>query len=156
MRFIVDSNVGKLAKWLRISGFDTLFMKDIDDNRLIRVALDQNRVLLTKDTHILKRRVVTGGRLKVVLIEHDGVKAQLSQVLSTLNLAGQLNPFSICIECNKPLVHRDKEDVEQLVPPYVFETQNQFMQCPGCLRIYWKGTHWERMRGELERIAGIK
>jgi len=156
MRFIVDSNAGKLAKWLRISGFDTLFMRDIDDNRLIRIALDQNRALLTKDTHILKRRVVTGGRLKVVLIEHDGVKAQLSQVLSTLNLAGQLNPFSICIECNEPLVRRDKKDVEQLVPPYVFETQNQFMQCPGCLRVYWKGTHWERMRGELERIASIK
>ena len=156
MRFIVDSNVGKLARWLRISGFDTLFMKDIDDNRLVRVALDQNRVLLTKDTHIMKRRVVTSGRLKVVLIEHDEVKAQLHQVLTTLNLTDKLNPFSICVECNEQLVPRERKDIEQLVPPYVFETQNQFMQCPKCMRIYWKGTHWERMRGELDRIAGIK
>ena len=154
MRFIVDSNVGRLAKWLRIAGFDTLFMKDIDDNRLVRIALDEDRVLLTKDRQILKRRVVTSGRLKVILIEDDEVKAQLRQVLATLNLASQLNPFSLCLECNEPLVPREREEVEELVPPYVFQTQTQYMQCPSCLRIYWRGTHWERMSRELEGIVG--
>ena len=154
MRFIVDSNVGRLATWLRIAGFDTLFAKDIDDNRLVRIALDEDRVLLTKDRQILKRRLVTSGRLKVILIEDDEVKAQLRQVLATLNLAGQLRPFSLCVECNEPLVPREREEVEELVPPYVFQTQTQYMQCPGCLRIYWRGTHWERMSRELEVIAG--
>ncbi|HEY49383.1 MAG TPA: DUF5615 family PIN-like protein [Dehalococcoidia bacterium] len=154
MRFVVDSNVGKLARWLRIAGFDTLFIKDIDDNRLVRIALDQSRILLTKDTHILKRRVVASGRLRVVLIEDDEVKAQLRQVLTTLNLAGQLSPFSLCIECNETLVPREKKDVEQLVPPYVYKTKDKYMQCPKCRRIYWRGTHWERMSRELEKMAG--
>jgi hypothetical protein len=154
MRFIVDSNVGRLATWLRIAGFDTLFAEGIDDNRLVRIALDEDRVLLTKDRQILKRRLVTSGRLKVILIEDDEVKAQLRQVLATLNLAGQLRPFSLCVECNEPLVPREREEVEELVPPYVFQTQTQYMQCPGCLRIYWRGTHWERMSRELEVIAG--
>jgi uncharacterized protein with PIN domain len=154
MRFIVDSNVGRLATWLRIAGFDTLFAKSIDDNRLVRIALDEDRVLLTKDRQILKRRVVTSGRLKVILIEDDEVKAQLRQVLATLNLASQLNPFSLCLECNEPLVPREREEVEELVPPYVFQTQTQYMQCPSCLRIYWRGTHWERMSRELEGIVG--
>ena len=154
MRFIVDSNVGRLATWLRIAGFDTLFAKGIDDNRLVRIALDEDRVLLTKDRQILKRRLVTSGRLKVILIEDDEVKAQLRQVLTTLNLAGQLRPFSLCVECNEPLVPREREEVEELVPPYVFQTQTQYMQCPGCLRIYWRGTHWERMSRELEVIVG--
>ena len=154
MRFIVDSNVGRLATWLRVAGFDTLFAKSIDDNRLVRIALDEDRVLLTKDRQILKRRLVTSGRLKVILIEDDEVKAQLRQVLTTLNLASQLRPFSLCVECNEPLVPREREEVEELVPPYVFQTQTQYMQCPGCLRIYWRGTHWERMSRELEVIAG--
>jgi len=154
MRFIVDSNVGRLATWLRIAGFDTLFAEGIDDNRLVRIALDEDRVLLTKDRQILKRRLVTSGRLKVILIEDDEVKAQLRQVLTTLKLASQLRPFSLCVECNEPLVPKEREEVEELVPPYVFQTQTQYMQCPGCLRIYWRGTHWERMSRELEGIVG--
>ena len=154
MRFVVDSNVGRLARWLRIAGFDTLFVRDIDDNRLVRIALDEDRVLLTRDRQILKRRLVTSGRLKVILIEDDEVKAQLRQVLTALNLASELRPFSLCVECNEPLVPREKGEVEELVPPYVFRTQTQYMQCPGCLRVYWRGTHWERMSRELEGIVG--
>ncbi len=154
MRFIGDSNVGRLARWLRIAGFDTLFIKGIDDNRLVRIALDEDRVLLTRDREIPKRRLVTSGRLKVILIEDDEVQAQLRQVFTALNLAGQLRPFSLCVECNEHLVPREREEVEELVPPYVFQTQTQYVQCPRCLRVYWRGTHWERMSRELEGIVG--
>jgi uncharacterized protein with PIN domain len=153
MKFIVDSNVGRLARWLRIAGFDTIFINDLDDNRLVRLALSEGRVLLTKDTQILKRRVATTGRLKVILIESEEVKAQLRQVVKTLNLGDQINPFTLCLECNQPLVPREKEDVKELVPPYIFQTQTQYMQCPTCHRVYWRGTHWQRMSGELERIV---
>jgi uncharacterized protein with PIN domain len=153
MKFIVDSNVGRLARWLRIAGFDTIFINDLDDNRLVRLALSEGRVLLTKDTQILKRRVATTGRLKVILIESEEVKAQLCQVVKTLNLGDQINPFTLCLECNQPLVPREKEDVKELVPPYIFQTQTQYMQCPTCHRVYWRGTHWQRMSGELERIV---
>ena len=153
-KFIVDTNVGRLAKWLRIAGYDTLFINGIDDSRLIRIALEEGRVMLTRDTQILKRRLVASGRLKVILIEDDEVKAQLRQVVTTLNLAQDLRPFTLCLECNQPLVLKRREEVKELVPLYVFQTQNQYMQCPGCQRIYWRGTHWEKMSRELEGIVG--
>jgi uncharacterized protein with PIN domain len=153
MKFIVDSNVGRLARWLRIAGFDTVFINDLDDNRLVRLALSEGRVLLTKDTQILKRRVVATGRLKVILVESEEVKAQLRQVVKTLKLADKINPFTLCLECNQPLVPREKEEVKELVPPYVFQTQTQYMQCPACHRVYWRGTHWQRMSRELEKIV---
>jgi uncharacterized protein with PIN domain len=153
MKFIVDSNVGRLARWLRIAGFDTVFINDLDDNRLVRLALSEGRVLLTKDTQILKRRVAATGRLKVILIESEEVKAQLRQVVKTLKLADKIKPFTLCLECNKPLVSREKEEVKELVPPYVFRTQTQYMQCPACHRVYWRGTHWQRMSRELEKIV---
>ena len=153
MKFIVDSNVGRLARWLRIAGFDTVFINDLDDNRLVRLALSEGRVLLTKDTQILKRRVATTGRLKVILIESEEVKAQLCQVVKVLKLTEEIKPFTLCLECNQPLVPKDKEEVKELVPPYVFETQTQYMQCPACHRVYWRGTHWQRMSRELEKIV---
>jgi len=153
MKFIVDSNVGRLARWLRIAGFDTVFINDLDDNRLVRLALSEGRVLLTKDTQILKRRVATTGRLKVILIESEEVKAQLHQVVKALNLGDKIKPFTLCLECNQPLVLSEKEDVKELVPPYIFQTQTQYMQCPACQRVYWRGTHWQRMSRELEKIV---
>ena len=152
-RFIVDTNVGKLAKWLRIMGYDTLFINGIDDARLIDIALREGRVVLTKDTHIMRRRVVVRGQLKAILIKDDGVKEQLSQVVETLNLDSRIKAFSRCIECNQPLVTKEREEIRDLVPPYVFQTQNQYMQCPTCHRIYWRGTHWDRMNSELGKLG---
>jgi uncharacterized protein with PIN domain len=154
VRFIADCNVGKLARWLRVAGFDTLFFKEIDDNRLVRIALREDRVLLTRDTHILERRVAVSGRLKVVLIRDEELKAQLRQVVGEMDLAGLVRPFTLCVECNEALEPKDKESVRDLVPPHVFETREQFMQCPTCSRLYWKGTHWEKMRRELMEIVG--
>jgi uncharacterized protein with PIN domain len=154
MRFIVDCNVGKLARWLRIAGFDTLFFKSIDDNRLVRIALAEDRVLLTRDTHIPERRVAVSGRLKLVIIEEEDVKAQLRQVVSALDLASHVKPFTLCVECNETLESREKDEVRDLVPPYVFKTQEQYVQCPACQRVYWKGTHWDRMSSELAEIVG--
>jgi hypothetical protein len=153
MNFIVDSNVGRLARWLRIAGFDTVFINDIDDNKLVRQALAEGRVLLTKDTQILKRRVATTGRLKVILIESEKVKEQLRQVVKELKLADEIKPFTLCLECNQPLVPKERDEVKDLVPPYVFKTQTQYMECPACHRVYWRGTHWQRMSRELEKIV---
>ena len=152
-RFIVDANVGKLARWLRLVGYDALFAYDIDDRGLVDIAMAQNRVLLTKDTQILMRKVALDGRLKAILIKYDDSKAQLRQVVDTLNLDYEFSPFSRCLECNEPLVSRTRDEVRDLVPPYVFETLTQYMQCPSCHRIYWRGTHWQRMKSELERLG---
>ncbi|MEK7872778.1 MAG: Mut7-C RNAse domain-containing protein, partial [Chloroflexota bacterium] len=79
-RFLVDINVGRLARWLRVLGYDALLARDVDDNALVRLALREGRVLLTRDTQILKRRVVTLGLLRALLIQHDAVADQLRQV----------------------------------------------------------------------------
>ncbi len=153
LKFIVDNNVGKLAKWLRIMGYDTLFFDGRNDSHLIATALADGRVILTRDTQIMKRRVVTSGQLKAILITSDEPELQMPQVIETLNLDCQFRPFAICLECNQPLLERSKQQVKDLVPPYVFQTQSQYMECPACHRIYWRGTHWEAMTGKLKKLV---
>ena len=152
LKFIVDNNVGKLAKWLRIMGYDTLFFNGSNDSHMIATALAEGRVILTKDTQIMKRRVVTSGRLKAILIKGDEPELQMHQVIDTLKLDCQFRPFALCLECNQPLVKRDKQQVKDLVPPYVFQTQNQYVECPTCHRIYWRGTHWQAMTRKLNKF----
>jgi len=152
LRFIVDVNVGKLAKWLRILGFDTLFINPIDDGDLVDIALREGRVVLTKDTHIAERRLVTSGQVRVLEVEGERVAEQLRFVVDALGLRDRFRPFSRCLEDNLSLQPIERELVRGRVPPYVFRTQERFMVCPRCGRIYWPGTHWQRMRevaGEL-------
>lgn len=154
-RFIVDANVGKLARWLRMLGYDTLFINDIDDNELIAIGLNDERVLLTKDTQLMLRRVVTSGRLKAVLIEDDNFKDQIRQVARLMKIDKE-KKFTRCLECNELLVPKSQDDVRDLVPAYVFKTQSHYFQCPSCQRIYWRGTHWQRMNKEMEKLMGAE
>jgi len=133
-------------------GYDTLFFNGSDDSGMIAIALAEDRVILTRDTQIMKRRVVTSGQLKAILIQSDEPERQMRQVIDTLNLDWQFKPFTICLECNQPLVERSKQQVKDLVPPYVFKTQSQYMECPACHRIYWRGTHWQAMTKKLEKF----
>ena len=151
-KFIVDNNVGKLAKMLRIMGYDTLFFNSQDDASMIATALAEDRVMLTRDTQIMQRRIITSGRLKAILITSDEPEQQMHQVINTLDLDCQFRPFTICLECNQPLEERSKQQVRELVPPYVFQTQKQYMECPACHRIYWRGTHWQAMTKKLQQF----
>jgi len=152
IKFFADNNVGKLAKWLRMMGYDTLFFNGSDDSHMIAIALAEGRVILTRDTQIMRRRVVTSGQLKAILIQGDKPEQQMRQVIDSLNLDCQFRPFTICLECNQPLVPRTREQVRDLVPPYVFQTQVQYVECPTCHRIYWRGTHWQAMTGKLNKF----
>jgi len=152
LRFIVDQNVGKLARWLRMMGFDTRFFTGQDDGQMIDIAQKETRVILTRDTQIMKRRVVTGGQIKAVLLKDDGPELQMQQVIETLSLSPRFRPFSICLECNQPLEARSQHQVKDRVPPYVFRTQHQYMACPACHRVYWQGTHWQAMTEKLKRF----
>jgi len=152
MNFIVDHNVGKLARWLRLMGFDSVFFTGEDDGLMVKRALAENRILLTRDTGIMKRRLVTGGRVKAILLESEEPEQQMRQLLSTLDLKGQAQPFALCLEDNKPLVAASPADVKERVPPYVFKTQTQYMECPACRRVYWRGTHYLAMLHRLEKM----
>jgi len=151
-KFIVDTNVGRLARWLRMMGYDALFINEIDDRQLVAIGLKEKRVVLTRDTQIMQRRVVTSGKLKALLVRGDDTKDQLRQVVKAMNLDCEQRQFTLCLECNQPLVRRRKEEVKDLVPPYVFQTQSRYVECPSCHRIYWRGTHWQRMKRELETL----
>lgn len=155
-KFIVDINAGKLAKWLRIMGYDASLFTDEDDGKMVRIALNENRVILTKDSQIMKRRLITSGKLKAVFIKGDDPKAQLQQIATALNLNYQFKPFSVCLQCNQNLIERRKEEVAELVPPFVLKTQSQYMECPSCHRIFWRGTHWQAMSEELENFMAQK
>ena len=137
-------------------GYDTLFFNGDDDSRMIAIALAEGRVILTRDTRIMERRLVTTGWLKAILIGYETPELQIKQVIETLNLDIHFGPFSICLECNQPLAERSREQVRERVPPYVYQTQEQYMECPACHRIYWRGTHWQAMTRKLERFMSYQ
>jgi uncharacterized protein with PIN domain len=152
VKFIADNNVGKLARWLRLIGYDTLLFKQKNDGQMIKRALSEDRVILTKDTQFMKRRLVTNGTLRTIHIKQDDPKLQVQEVVETLNLNYHFKPFSLCLECNQTLIARGKEEVQNLVPARVLETQTQYTQCPACHRIYWPGTHWQAMVKKLQNL----
>jgi uncharacterized protein with PIN domain len=152
-KFMIDQNVGKLAKLLRLLGYDTLFFSGETDAQMVHIALAEKRIILTRDTHILKRRLVTAGKVKAILIEADNINEQIKQVVEELGLHNQIRPFTICLECNQPLLTITKEEAKDRVPPYVWVTQREYVECPECHRIYWKGTHWEAMTKRLEKLV---
>ncbi len=119
---------------------------------MIEIALAGNRIILTRDTLILKRRIITTGKVKAILIHDSDIKNQIKQVVDTLNLLPQAKPFSLCLECNRILEPRSRDEVQGRVPPYVWKTQKNFMECPECHRIYWQGTHWAQMKKRLAAL----
>jgi len=154
VKFIADNNVGKLARWLRLMGYDTLLFEQKADGQMIKTAMGEDRVILTKDTQFMKRRLVTNGKIKTILIREDDPKIQVQEVVKTLNLNYHFKPFSLCLECNQVLIARSKEEVKNSIPAHVFKTQTQYMECPACHRIYWQGTHWRDMVKKLQDLQG--
>ena len=146
MRFLVDSMLGRLAKWLRILGYDTLYFSSLDDNDLVRIARAEGRMVLTRDRLMVRRRGIDS-----LFIESDDFMEQIRQLFHDLNLKLDRS-FSRCPVCNSPLQGVAKEAVRERVPPYVFRTQERFSLCPQCGKIYWRGTHWQRMRERLKRL----
>ena len=151
-RFIVDHNVAKLARWLRMMGYDTVIFDQPDDWQMVRIALAENRIVITKDTGVMKRRIITSGKLRALLVTSDDPGEQIRAVVDTFGLDDS-RAFTICIECNVPLVAVEAEKVKEHVSPYVFKTQRQFVECPLCHRVYWKGTHWQAMTKTLDRLT---
>lgn len=145
--FIADCHLGKLARYLRLMGFDTLYFTQIDDNDLITLALEQNRIILTRDRGLSERK-----NAPVLFLESKETSAQLQAVISRFNLKEHPAPFSRCIVCNAPLQVVDKEKVLHKLPQKVRRYFSHFEQCPVCDRVYWHGDHYRRMKQFLEDV----
>lgn len=144
LRLLADGMLGRLARWLRASGYDTTFMPDSNDHDLLRCARAEGRVLLTADRGLASRR---GAR--VLLIEAQALADQLEQVREALG-PPHGGEFSRCVACNGELVPVNKSELADQLPPYVLATQNEFRRCPDCGRAFWPGTHVEHMRQMLD------
>jgi uncharacterized protein len=151
-KFIVDANVGKLARWLRMMGFDTLFFNGPDDGMMVKMALAQDRHIITRDSEFMKRRAITSGRVQATLVSGDISELQMRTVISELRLWDKIQPFTRCLECNAMLNEMDRSEAADLVPERVYEIQDQYMACPSCRRIYWRGTHWKAMNNKLHEF----
>jgi len=143
-RFIADVMVGKLARYLRMAGYDVAYSNDAGDEEILDTARREERIVLTRDTMMLKRRDFARGVLRSIYITDDSLRQQLLQVMSCLGL--RLRPrLVICLVCNSRLEEAAKEEAEGKVPPYVFKTRDDFSHCRECGRYYWRGTHYDYM-----------
>jgi hypothetical protein len=139
MKFLADCMLGKLAKWLRMLGYDTVFIPDADDDDLVRIAVREDRILLTRDRLLCERRMV---RKRCMFVDWGTTQEQVRQVIKTLNLdISEKLLFTRCTICNGEILPIDKADIKEKVPPYVFKTQSDYGYCPNCDKIYWRGTH---------------
>jgi len=149
MKLLVTQELGRLCKWLRILGIDASYIRSNNLSEIIFSAIRESRIIITRN-----RRLAEHPGLKMVLIKSDFLKEQLRQILDELKIEIRLEEmFMRCIICNEVLREVEKEKVKDLVPEYVFNTQENFVECPKCKRIYWQGTHWGNVRHYLEEIG---
>ncbi|HYK88519.1 MAG TPA: Mut7-C RNAse domain-containing protein [Acidobacteriota bacterium] len=147
-RFVADVMLGRLAKWLRIAGFDVLYSNRFTDDELVELSRTEGRILLSRDTRLLVRKVVR----QFVFLESDNIRDQIKQVFVIAGVRNLPRILTRCLSCNDPLNEVTRESVRNRVPPYVFETQTRFKSCPKCHKIYWAGTHRQSVVRTLEAL----
>lgn len=147
LRFIADSHLGALARLLRMAGFDTLYDNHYHDSDIQAIATREGRVVLTRDRELLKRRAIGhGGYVRAL-----EPAAQLREVARRFGLARAARPFSLCLHCNAPLRPVDRHAVRSRVPEMAWSRHERFHTCDVCRRVFWAGTHWQRMRKLLQQ-----
>lgn len=145
LRFIADAHLGGLARLLRMAGFDTLYDNHFDDQEIAEIAAREERIVLTRDRELLKRRLVDHG----CYVRARKPAQQLRELFMRLDLAGSARPFSLCLHCNLPLRPFDREEARERLPSRIGCSYPRFMYCDKCRRLYWEGTHWRAMRALL-------
>ena len=144
MKFIADVMLGKLAKYMRMCGYDVQYYNDIDDTSLIEKALSEDRILLTRDRLMLKRKEIRDDIIGYCYIRNKTIRLQLNQLKGDMDVRLKLK-FKRCVKCNSLLVKTEKERAKGIVPEYVFKMQEKFYYCSGCGKFYWNGTHKKNM-----------
>lgn len=154
MKFLCDAMLGGLAKWLRAAGHDAYYASegtDVSDAHLVRLAMEEGRVLLTSDRGFLERKPVRDGEVELLLLPHMPVEEQLRTVSEAYGL--DRRP-SRCMGCNGGLEAVGVDDVAEEIPPGTARSGRSFFRCRGCGRVFWYGSHWARIGARLERVFG--
>ena len=149
IRLIADAHLGGLAQLLRLAGFDTLYDNHFADDEIEALASSENRIVLTRDRELLKRRTITHG----CYVRALKPQAQLREVIDRLDLAGSVHAFRLCLSCNAPLRRIDKTQAVGRAPEGVLERHSQFVTCDVCRRVFWEGSHWKRMRSLIDSLV---
>jgi hypothetical protein len=149
-RFFADAMLGRLARWLRLAGYDTRYDPDVVDADLVRIALEEGRTILTRD-----RALPVEWTIEDVLVLHsEELSAQLREVAARFVLDWPSRAFTRCSACNTPIEPARAEEAAGRVPPAILAQRPALARCPGCGRIYWEGSHTARVRRALERAIG--
>jgi hypothetical protein len=148
-RFVADAHLGGLARLLRMAGFDTLYHNDFEDSEIAAIASSEGRIVLTRDRDLLKFRGITHGCYVHALKPAQ----QFAEIVARLDLARSVRPFTRCLECNGPLRPIGKAQVLERLPPTVRENYESFTTCDQCGRVFWEGSHWQRMKQLVEETV---
>jgi uncharacterized protein with PIN domain len=147
-KFIADVHLGSLTKYLRMLGFDVLYKNDYQNEEIIETSLNENRTILTRDRELLKNNRITHG----YWIRYEKTEEQVKEVIYRFDLKNIIREFSRCLECNNILKPVEKEKIEDRIPPKVKQWHNEFWYCQHCDKIYWRGTHYEKMLEFIRKL----
>ncbi len=149
-RFVLDNHLGKLARLLRMLGFDALYRQDFEDAEIIHLSVQEQRIILTRDVELLKARVVGSG----YWIRSVSPNEQVRELLDRFDLCSRVRPFRRCMVCNSSISRVEKAFVRREIPDKVRELHNEFFRCRGCRKIYWKGSHYNDMMEQIQQLSG--
>ncbi len=151
-KFIADVHLGRLARYLRMMGFDLLYENNFEDDEIVKISLEEKRAILTKDRGILKRSEVTHG----YWVRSSRVKDQVIEIIKRFDLKKLIKEFTRCIECNSILEPISKNEIINELPPKVSKSKTEFSRCSSCKKLYWKGTHHQRMLSFIKTIKNVE
>lgn len=151
-KFIADVHLGKLVRYLRMMGFDVIYKNNFKDDEIVKLSLKERRTILTRDRGILKRSEVAHG----YWLRSTKIKEQVMEVVGRFDLKNEINEFSRCIECNELLKPIPKGVIINELPLKVAHSQNEFFQCSSCKKLFWKGTHYQRMLSFIQSVREIE
>jgi len=146
---VLDVHLGRLAAYLRMLGFDSQYRNCAGDAELVRISAEQERILLTRDRGLLKHSAVTRG----YWLRQIDSRRQAAEVVRRFDLARSLRPFTRCMACNESLRPASKVEVYSRIPPLIAARHEKFHECIACRRVYWEGSHYQRMRRWIEELA---
>lgn len=151
IKFVLDVQLGRLAAYLRMLGFDTLYQNNFNDRELAEISVEQQRILLTYDKRLLMRKIITHG----YYVRERQPKKQLLEIIKRFDLFNHFNPFTRCMSCNSKLKEVDKEAIKAQLMPRTQEDYNEFWQCNTCKKVYWKGSHYQRMQEQIKLLQNL-